>query len=99
MSREIEVSHWGQIWLEDTYELVHEGAKLKGGFSRLAYSRAAIDGIVPIIHMDILLLIISQALISTNSFAYPSFDPSNELSQSFRQITTEVVQMGHLLER
>ena len=56
MSREIEVSHWGQIWLEDTYELVHEGAKLKGGFSRLAYSRAAIDGIVPIIHMDIFVI-------------------------------------------
>jgi len=35
--REIEVSHWGNIAVEETYELRNVGAKLKGGFSRLDY--------------------------------------------------------------
>eukprot|EP00981_Chlorochromonas_danica_P014412 scaffold7957_cov129-Ochromonas_danica.AAC.1 len=37
MEREVEVSHWGSIAVEDVYELKHAGAKLKGGFSRLEY--------------------------------------------------------------
>jgi oligosaccharyltransferase complex subunit alpha (ribophorin I) len=32
--REIEVSHWGNIAIEEIYELYHHGAKLIGGFSR-----------------------------------------------------------------
>ena len=36
--REIEVSHWGNINVEEIYELKHAGAVLKGGFSRLDYS-------------------------------------------------------------
>ena len=35
--REIEVSHWGNIAVEETYELKHVGAKLIGGFSRFDY--------------------------------------------------------------
>eukprot|EP00611_Tribonema_gayanum_P016968 TRINITY_DN29478_c0_g1_i1.p1 TRINITY_DN29478_c0_g1~~TRINITY_DN29478_c0_g1_i1.p1 ORF type:complete len:475 (-),score=115.55 TRINITY_DN29478_c0_g1_i1:43-1467(-) len=33
--REIEVSHWGNIAVEELYEVEHHGAKLKGGFSRV----------------------------------------------------------------
>jgi oligosaccharyltransferase complex subunit alpha (ribophorin I) len=35
--REVEVSHWGNIAIEEIYELKHGGAKLKGGFSRFDY--------------------------------------------------------------
>ena len=35
--REIEVSHWGNIAIEETYELHHAGPALKGSFSRLDY--------------------------------------------------------------
>jgi len=37
MSRELEVSHWGSIAVEEIYELQHAGAVLKGGFSRIEY--------------------------------------------------------------
>lgn len=37
LTREIEVSHWGNIAIEELYELKHAGAKLKGGFSRFDY--------------------------------------------------------------
>lgn len=33
----MEVSHWGNIAIEELYELKHAGAKLKGGFSRFDY--------------------------------------------------------------
>ena len=35
--REVEVSHWGNIAIEEIYELKHAGAALKGGFSRFDY--------------------------------------------------------------
>jgi oligosaccharyltransferase complex subunit alpha (ribophorin I) len=35
--REIEVSHWGNVAVEETYEVKHSGAELKGGFSRFDY--------------------------------------------------------------
>jgi oligosaccharyltransferase complex subunit alpha (ribophorin I) len=35
--RTIEVSHWGNIAVEENIELVHKGAKLKGSFSRLDF--------------------------------------------------------------
>ncbi|CAN0000824.1 unnamed protein product [Ectocarpus sp. 6 AP-2014] len=35
--REIEVSNWGNIAVEEHYDLVHAGAKMKGGFSRMDY--------------------------------------------------------------
>lgn len=31
------MSHWGNIAIEELYELKHAGAKLKGGFSRFDY--------------------------------------------------------------
>lgn len=37
--RLIEVSHWGNIAVEETIDLVHNGAKLKGSFSRFDYMR------------------------------------------------------------
>lgn len=40
MSREVEVSHWGSIAVEEIYELQHAGAQLKGGFSRIDYQMA-----------------------------------------------------------
>lgn len=36
-TKEIEVSHWGNIAVEEVYEMEHTGAKLKGGFSRLDF--------------------------------------------------------------
>jgi len=44
MTRVIEVSHWGNIAVEETYDLVHSGAVLKGPFSRYDYQRHQ-DGI------------------------------------------------------
>lgn len=35
--REIEVSHWGNIYVEEVYELKNGGSKHKGQFSRLKY--------------------------------------------------------------
>ena len=37
VAREVEVSHWGNVFFEDIYELKHAGAKLKGGFSRFDF--------------------------------------------------------------
>jgi oligosaccharyltransferase complex subunit alpha (ribophorin I) len=37
MAKELEVSHWGAITVEEIYELKHAGAVLKGGFSRFDY--------------------------------------------------------------
>nr|CAG4650912.1 EOG090X04O4 [Simocephalus serrulatus] len=37
--RHIEVSHWGNIAVEETLDVYHGGAKLKGSFSRFEYQR------------------------------------------------------------
>lgn len=37
VNREVEVSLWGNIAVEEHYELRHTGATLKGGFSRVDY--------------------------------------------------------------
>uniref|UniRef100_A0AC34QJB5 Dolichyl-diphosphooligosaccharide--protein glycosyltransferase subunit 1 n=1 Tax=Panagrolaimus sp. JU765 TaxID=591449 RepID=A0AC34QJB5_9BILA len=37
LKRIIEVSHWGNIAIEDHVEVLHKGAELKGSFSRLEY--------------------------------------------------------------
>lgn len=39
MTRIIEVSHWGNIAVEESYDMVHTGAILKGPFSRYDYQR------------------------------------------------------------
>eukprot|EP00753_Platysulcus_tardus_P022673 PLAT9879.1.p1 GENE.PLAT9879.1~~PLAT9879.1.p1 ORF type:complete len:448 (+),score=261.76 PLAT9879.1:15-1358(+) len=42
--REVEVSHWGAVSVEEHYELLHTGAKLTGGFSRFDYQMQRQDG-------------------------------------------------------
>jgi len=42
--KEIEVSHWGNVAVEETFELQHDGAKLKGTFSRYDYQRSQNTG-------------------------------------------------------
>ncbi len=39
LTRTIEVSHWGNIAVEETVDLYHYGAQLKGPFSRFDYMR------------------------------------------------------------
>ena len=39
MTRLIEVSHWGNIAVEETIDIRHTGALLKGPFSRYEYQR------------------------------------------------------------
>jgi len=39
MQRWIEVSHWGNIAIEENYHMTHQGAQLKGHFSRYDYQR------------------------------------------------------------
>ncbi|XP_075143305.1 dolichyl-diphosphooligosaccharide--protein glycosyltransferase subunit 1 isoform X2 [Leptodactylus fuscus] len=45
MTRVIEVSHWGNIAVEETVDLKHTGAYLKGPFSRYDYQRQPDSGI------------------------------------------------------
>lgn len=47
VNREIEVSHWGNVAIEETYELKHAGAKLSGGFSRFDYKGGRTGGDSP----------------------------------------------------
>lgn len=42
--REIEVSHWGSVYVTEHYNLVHKGATNKGGFSRLDYQSRSYMG-------------------------------------------------------
>ncbi|UJR22106.1 hypothetical protein I4U23_025171 [Adineta vaga] len=39
LKRWIEISHWGNIAVEETIDIYHSGAKLKGSFSRLDFQR------------------------------------------------------------
>ena len=39
LNRWIEISHWGNIAVEETIDMYHSGAKLKGSFSRLDFQR------------------------------------------------------------
>lgn len=39
MQRWVEVSHWGNIAVEESYHMTHEGAKLKNHFSRYDFQR------------------------------------------------------------
>uniref|UniRef100_A0A672Q7A4 Dolichyl-diphosphooligosaccharide--protein glycosyltransferase subunit 1 n=1 Tax=Sinocyclocheilus grahami TaxID=75366 RepID=A0A672Q7A4_SINGR len=45
VTRTIEVSHWGNIAVEETIDLRHTGAYLKGPFSRYDYQRQSDSGI------------------------------------------------------
>lgn len=39
LERVVELSHWGNIAIEESVNLVHKGAILKGPFSRYEYQR------------------------------------------------------------
>lgn len=45
LERTVEVSHWGNIAVEEVVDVVHNGAVLKGPFSRYEYQREAQSGI------------------------------------------------------
>ena len=47
MERLLEVSHWGNIAVEETLDIRHTGALLKGSFSRYDYQRNQ-DGVASI---------------------------------------------------
>lgn len=44
LERVIEVSHWGNIAVEEHVDIRHSGATLKGSFSRFDYQRSQ-DGV------------------------------------------------------
>lgn len=46
MTRWIEVSHWGNIAVEETYHMTHSGATLKGHFSRYDYQRTPTHSVI-----------------------------------------------------
>lgn len=51
--REIEISHWGYLQITEHYKLVHNGARHKGGFSRVEYqSRPSISGVSSFKHLS-----------------------------------------------
>lgn len=42
--REVEISHWGNVYVTENYKLANKGARLKGGFSRFEYqSRSGVS--------------------------------------------------------
>ena len=45
LTRVIEVSHWGNIAVEEFIDIRHTGAKLKGSFSRYDYQRMPNSGV------------------------------------------------------
>lgn len=44
LERVIEVSHWGNIAVEETIDMVHAGALLKGAFSRYDFQKDGRSG-------------------------------------------------------
>lgn len=44
LERTIEVSHWGNIAVEETIDIVHSGALLKGSFSRYDFQKDTRSG-------------------------------------------------------
>lgn len=44
LERVIEVSHWGNIAVEETLDMVHSGAVLKGAFSRYDFQKDGRSG-------------------------------------------------------
>jgi len=49
VERIIEISHWGNIAVEEYIEVVHKGAKLKGSFSRLDFQMDRRGGKQPVV--------------------------------------------------
>ena len=65
MTRLIEVSHWGNIAVEETYHVVHSGAVLKGPFSRYDYQRNQ-DGISSVKSFKVRDLLTSSHVLTLN---------------------------------
>lgn len=55
LERLIELSHWGNIAVEETIDLLHTGALLKGSFSRYEYTRESKSGAASIQSFDTIL--------------------------------------------
>ncbi|XP_044008598.1 dolichyl-diphosphooligosaccharide--protein glycosyltransferase subunit 1-like [Aphidius gifuensis] len=55
LERVIEISHWGNIAVEETIDLLHTGALLKGSFSRYDYSREHKSGQSSVQNFDTIL--------------------------------------------
>jgi oligosaccharyltransferase complex subunit alpha (ribophorin I) len=51
--REIEVSHWGNVYVTEYYKVANQGARLKNGFSRFEYqSRPGMSGLSAFRHLQ-----------------------------------------------
>lgn len=55
LERSIEISHWGNIAVEERIDLLHTGALLKGSFSRYEYARESKSGQASIQSFDTIL--------------------------------------------
>ncbi|XP_020289035.1 dolichyl-diphosphooligosaccharide--protein glycosyltransferase subunit 1 [Pseudomyrmex gracilis] len=55
LQRTIEISHWGNIAVEENIDLLHTGALLKGPFSRYEYARESKSGQASIQSFDTIL--------------------------------------------
>ncbi|KAL2712422.1 hypothetical protein V1478_017945 [Vespula squamosa] len=55
IERSIEISHWGNIAVEESIDLVHTGAQLKGSFSRYEYARETKSGQASVQSFDTIL--------------------------------------------
>ncbi|KZC13648.1 PREDICTED: dolichyl-diphosphooligosaccharide--protein glycosyltransferase subunit 1 [Dufourea novaeangliae] len=55
LERSIEISHWGNIAVEEHIDLLHTGALLKGSFSRYEYARESKSGQASIQSFDTIL--------------------------------------------
>lgn len=55
LERTIEISHWGNIAVEEHIDLLHTGALLKGSFSRYEYARESKSGQASIQSFDTIL--------------------------------------------
>lgn len=57
LERVIEVSHWGNIAVEETIDLKHSGAALKGPFSRYEYQRETQSGLSSIKSFKVIIML------------------------------------------
>lgn len=55
MERIIEISHWGNIAVEEHFHMTHSGAVLKGPFSRYDYQRNQ-DGVSSIKSFKVIII-------------------------------------------
>jgi Flp pilus assembly protein TadB len=63
LERVIEVSHWGNIAVEETIDLKHSGASLKGPFSRYEYQRETQSGLSSVKSFKVIIIMLSRCLL------------------------------------